>query len=194
MNHAIYQYIGLDLGRQVDHSAIAVIAQSRGDLILKHLRRIPIGTDYLDVIDEVQSAIRFLGAPRRPSTRRPRVFLALDAAGPGQLAMEIFRNSGSGARIVPVCITGGAAENMLRGGICAVPRQALIANLCALLQSGRLGFSSQLYWVRELMRELSSLRVDGRQANHDDLVMALGLAAWLAIRGFPELTEIPRAA
>ena len=53
-------YVGLDLGKRRDHSAIAVIQKIerlRHRLLIRHLERAPLGTPYTAVVSRVREKI-----------------------------------------------------------------------------------------------------------------------------------------
>jgi hypothetical protein len=85
--------------------------------------------------------------------------------------------------------TAGAAETQ-EGQIFGVPKLILVSRLQALLHEGRLKIHRELPEADTLVRELQDFRVEftaagnltfnARQGRHDDLVLALAIAAWRA--------------
>ena len=92
----------------------------------------------------------------------------------------------------PRIFDGGATE-MRDGSICMVPKLNLISRLQALLHEGRLKILRSLPEAEALIRELQDFRAQytdaghmtftARSGRHDDLVLALAIAAWYAHRG-----------
>lgn len=86
-------------------------------------------------------------------------------------------------------ITAGTAETQ-EGQIFSVPKLVLVSRLQALLHEGRLKIQKELPEADALVRELQDFRVEftaagnltfnARQGMHDDLVLALAIAAWRA--------------
>src|ERR1019366_5948673 len=75
-----------------------------------------------------------------------------------------------------------------------VPKRDVASTIAVLLQTGRLRISRRLNESDTLLRELLNFRVKislsghdsyeaWREQEHDDLVLAVGLAAWLFERG-----------
>jgi len=100
----------------------------------------------------------------------------------------------AGLSPVGVLITGGTTETY-DGTIVGVPKLALISRVQALLHEGRLKIHRDLTEAAELVRELQDFRVEftaagsltfnARAGRHDDLVLALAIAAWRAYGGGP---------
>jgi hypothetical protein len=93
----------------------------------------------------------------------------------------------------PITLTGGDAvtrEGMERH----VPKRDVASTIAVLLQTRRLRIARNLRESETLLRELLNFRVKislsghdsyeaWREQEHDDLVLAVGLAAWLAENG-----------
>jgi hypothetical protein len=75
-----------------------------------------------------------------------------------------------------------------------VPRRQIITNLRFLLETKILLCGRRLRHIHDLEREMGAIRAEGGQAPHDDLGIAVGLAAWYATRQNPALLRQPRAA
>jgi hypothetical protein len=146
-----------------------------------HLERVPLGTPYPGIVSHVgRLLIKLSGSPE----------LVIDFTGVGRPIFDMFRYSG----IFPigVVITGGNTETR-DGPICSVPKLTLVSLLQALLQEGRLKIQRELDEAETLVRELLDFRYEytaaghltfnARCGKHDDLVLALGLAAWRAHGG-----------
>jgi hypothetical protein len=104
----------------------------------------------------------------------------------------------------PITITGGQDVTTNEDGQLRVPKKDLIGVLQALLHTRRLRVASALPDAPVLVRELETYRVKvtesanktfgaWRDGQHDDLVLAVALAAWVGERSMPEFEPaIPR--
>jgi hypothetical protein len=190
--------IGLDLGRQIDPSALAMLQWHRprwGDprpvYECPTLARWPLGTPYREI---VLAAARFLkGAP--VCTGYP--VLVLDATGVGaavaEMAMEQLRFEQVGGGFVEVVITAGGAvtQDLGRPGSWRVAKKQLASVVQVLLGNRRLHIAEGLQEAKTLKDELGKFTVKitealnetyeaWREQDHDDLVLAVALAAWAA--------------
>jgi hypothetical protein len=176
--------IGLDLGQASDYTALAVVERAAGDrpsLTVNYLRRWPLGTSYPEIVANVAALVE------RSPLDWPAV--AVDETGVGKAVVDLFRQAQLKARLHPVLITPGHATSSAMGSW-HVPKKQLVSTLQALLQSGRLRIAN-LPERELLVRELLAFRVKvsaagnetfeaWREKDHDDLVLAVALAAWLA--------------
>ena len=146
-----------------------------------HLERLPLGTTYPAIVAHVS---RLLG--KLPDGTE----LVIDYTGVGRPVFDLFMYSGISP--VGVLITAGTAE--AHDGItCSVPKLVLVSRLQALLHEGRLKILKDLPEAETLVRELQDFRVEytaaghltfnARSGKHDDLVLALAIAAWRAHGG-----------
>jgi hypothetical protein len=143
-----------------------------------HLERLPLGTIYPAIVSHVG---RLLG--KLPAGTE----LVIDYTGVGRPIYDMFIYSGISP--VGVMITAGTAETQ-EGQIFGVPKLILVSRLQALLHEGRLKIQRELPEADALVRELQDFRVEftaagnltfnARQGRHDDLVLALAIAAWRA--------------
>jgi len=144
-------FIGYDLGKEQDFSALSLLERVGNQVHLVGLLRFPPRTDYLVQLDVLDDLLAFLGPDAQVS-------LAVDASGPGQLAVEEIRRRHPGLDVDPVVITAGKSARDLPGGRRAVPRAELIGNMRRCLESGVLRVAGGLEWESELERELDSLK------------------------------------
>jgi hypothetical protein len=143
-----------------------------------HLERLPLGTTYPAIVSHVG---RLLG--KLPAGTE----LVIDYTGVGRPIYDMFIYSGISP--VGVMITAGTAETQV-GQIFGVPKLILVSRLQALLHERRLKIQRELPEADTLVRELQDFRVEftaagnltfnARQGRHDDLVLALAIAAWRA--------------
>jgi hypothetical protein len=118
----------------------------------------------------------------------------VDATGVGRPVVDLFRRGKLACPVLPVTITGGSAVAPADGGGWNVPKKDLVVVLQLLLQSRRLVVANGLRDADVLKRELADFRVrvtaaahesfgaEWRTGAHDDLVLAVALAAWLLER------------
>ena len=119
--------------------------------------------------------------------------MAVDATGVGRPVIDMIKDADLPASIYPITLTGGdtvAREGMER----RVPKRDVASTIAVLLQTGRLRIARELKESNTLLRELLNFRVKislsghdsyeaWREQEHDDLVLAVGLAAWLFEKG-----------
>jgi hypothetical protein len=195
-------FLGLDLGQAQDFTAMAVLEQTRVEksigvgttrppvwftyYALRHLKRWPLGTSYPAIVEEVKQLVQ------EPPLDHP--CLAVDQTGVGRAVVDMFRQAQLVARLQPIVITSGHAVTAGERGTRNVPKKELASVLQVLLQSRRLKIARQLEHAATLQKELTAFRVKitaaanetfeaWRERDHDDLVLAVALAAWLAERG-----------
>ncbi|MBK9169307.1 MAG: hypothetical protein IPM24_17845 [Bryobacterales bacterium] len=181
---------GLDLGQSRDFSALALLERTLHTgprdpvtwtlpaaefYVLRRLHRFPLGTPYPQVVDALA---HLFAAP--PLARRAT--LVVDATGIGAPVVDYLRRTRLPVTLQPVCITAGQAASLGPGRL-SVPRKDLIAALHLLLEQGRLLVPESLSLGRTLARELKNF--SRRAGLHDDLVLALSLAAWSSLRRWP---------
>jgi hypothetical protein len=202
--------LGLDLGQAAEFSAICAVERTVAvprDLrepipppvyTVRHLHRWPLGTPYPEIVKAVKALV---ATPELEGCR-----LVVDATGVGGAVMDLVQRAELGISIQAVTITGGQAMTKQEGGGYAVPKKDLVAVLQVLLQQRRLVVAKTLPHAALLGAELSAFRVkvtaggsdtleSWRQRDHDDLVLAVALAAWSAQKfaGSSEITVGPHA-
>ena len=188
-------YLGVDLGQKQDPTALALVRRIEyrdpyggpqfDGLGVVGLERVQLGTPYPVVVERI----------RRLTMRMDlitRVKVVVDATGGGAPVVEAMRQAGMGAEITAVTITGGDKESH-KGLDYHVPKQDLMMGLQMALEKEELKISRKVGEAGALVKELVNMRaqtgVRGRVrvgadafGEHDDLVMALALAAWRAKR------------
>jgi hypothetical protein len=180
---AIRHFVGLDLGQAHDSTAVALLAQEvergRPCYVLRHLDRWPPGTPYPRIAEDVG---RLLLAVPRWACR-----LVVDQTAVGRAVAALFRPAAVTTRLV--LISAGHAVTSGEDGCTHVPKKELVSVLQVLLQTQRLKVAASLPLAETLSREMASFRasvqvagsepdVNWRQREHDDLVLAVALAAW----------------
>jgi len=131
--------------------------------------------------------------------------LVVDGTGVGRPVVDLFRKARIDCRLVPVTITGGGAAMTIGQvrvddwGYWHVPKKELVGSVQVLLGTARLEVAPGLTHASTLVRELKSFsyKINAqtayvsleawRERDHDDLVLALALAAWRGERARQEL-------
>lgn len=190
--------IGLDLGKQRDYSALVVIENPAEERLhsIRFLHRWPLGTKYQSIIDDLLSQIL-------PNLQKQAngewVHLCVDATGVGAapvetLAQQLYQHqckgSLSGIDLMAYLITGGQtghgepAYGMTKRFI---PKLDLAAQVEVALQNQQLLIPIQSPLAETLTTELQNFHLKQtpagnvtaaawREADHDDLVLALAIA------------------
>ena len=198
-------FIGLDLGQTRDFTGLAVLEKSplldpKGYLMRDpdgrildvydcvHLARYPLGTSYPAIVADVAALTRM--SELKPA-RGDSLALAIDQTGVGGAVVDMFRREKMPAEVVGVMITSGSGSRWEEGGNKAfVSKIELVGLVQALLQTGRLKIVPSLKFASLLKTELLNFQVKvtpaanetfgaWREGEHDDLVLAFALAAWL---------------
>ena len=192
--------LGLDLGQAGDYTALAILEQSwpedgsttaRYDV--RHLERMPLGTSYPEVVAQVAQRVRALRELDASIT------LVVDQTGVGRPVVDLLRDAALPCRMVPIMITGGQMVTQTEdqaGWVKEigfhVPKRDLVGVLAVLFQSQRMRIARDLPVAQLLVQELLNFRVkislsgrdsygageEWRDGAHDDLVLAVALAAW----------------
>jgi hypothetical protein len=187
-------FIGVDLGKRQDYTAIAVVEREKvqvwgKDWItlksnlegvvkryrLRGLRRLAKGTRY----EEAARVVREVAGKLHPRE------IVIDATGVGDAVVEMVEKA-AGA-VTEVVITSGESGRMSNGRYLA-PKKDLLERIAVMLEQGELEISGALKLRRELREELLGMRLirtkEGRTRYegkpHDDLVLAAALACWRA--------------
>jgi hypothetical protein len=193
--------IGLDLGQTQDFTALAVLRrprktgnETRNDPLptydVPHLQRFPLGTPYPQIVAAVVELLR------TPVLRGS--MLIVDQTGVGRAVVDMFVDALHGRAngwFCPITITGGIDVTEANGSM-RVPKKELVGCLQVLLQTRRLHIAQSLPEAAILVRELETFRVKiteaanetfgaWREGQHDDLVLAVALAAWMGERCLP---------
>lgn len=179
-------YIGLDLGQKRDHTAFTVLDKAEityderepvtyafrteTRLTVKHIERVPLGTEYPEIVHRVASVVR------NPMLREA-VTLAVDATGVGAPVVDLLRREKLKCNLIPVVLTGGQTP-AYAGSFQTVPRRDLLSNLQVLFEKDRIRLARGMPGLEELMKELAGLRENKTVEKHDDLAFSLALAAW----------------
>ena len=177
--------IGVDLGKQADYTAISVVEtvprpHARPTLEVVYLKRLR-GVAYPAVINEVAAMATW------PALHGAG--FAVDATGVGRPVVDALRERI--ATLHAITITGGDNLNNPAPREWSVPKADLVATVQLLLQARRLRIHNHLADLEALKSELLSFGYEytasGRLTmaavtGHDDLVLSVAMACWLANR------------
>jgi hypothetical protein len=192
-NNEIRYYTGLDLGQTGEFTALAVLEQQTGpdpvypsrtgkNYAVRHLERFAMGASFPEICQRLTRL--FAEAPLRSSN------LVVDYTAVGRPVLKLIRRARLRACIRPITITGGYEATVHDNGVWSAPKRDLVANLQVLLQARRLKVAPTLPESQTLVRELTNYQVkvplsnndtleSWRERPHDDLVLAVAIAAWL---------------
>ncbi len=193
--------IGLDLGQASDYTALAVLERPapvpNSNVApvypLPYLKRFRLSTPYTDIVPAVAKLAST--PPLRGAT------LVVDYTGVGRALVDMLRKASTGCRIIPVTITAGQAVTRAEDGSYHVPKKELVTSLQLVLQARRLKVAAALPESDTLIEEMHNFRVKvtlaanetfgaWREGQHDDLVLAVAVAAWWAEKS-PRSTFAP---
>ena len=142
-----------------------------------------MGTPYPEVVAEVR---RLLQTPVLSGS-----VLSIDQTGVGRAVVDMLVEAlqGVDCDIHPIVITGGHAATVDAMSSIRVPKRELVGTMQVLLQTRRLRIARQLADRAALVQELGNFGVQitaarhevfaARAGQHDDLLMAVSLAAWV---------------
>jgi hypothetical protein len=124
-----------------------------------------------------------------PIPRPPRTPLVIDGTGVGRAVADQFREAGLGPRLTTIAITAGGTVTAV-GPAVGVPKRDLVATLQVVFQSKRLRIANDLKMANAFVTEMLAFRVKlsatghdsygAEPGEHDDLVLAVGVALWHA--------------
>lgn len=191
---------GLDLGKLSDFTAMAILEQSRrpapgrADMtethyFVGHLHRFPRRTPYVSIPDGPPGIVESVKATMG---RMKGVPLAIDQTGVGVAVVDFFRRARLPCFLRPITITAGAKITPVpdESGF-HVPKKELVSTLEVLMQNRRLTVAGGMPESNLLRTELANFSTKitkasnesfgtWRDGDHDDLVLAVMLACWLA--------------
>lgn len=201
-------FSGLDLGKTADYSVLATVEQFK--LAKRHAKRRfryelvmlkawELGTRYSPGAEGERSVIGDVSALyKRPDSPLAKTHLAVDYTGVGIAVYEQIVAAKFPARLNPVLITSGHTvmrPEETKEGAWHVPKVEIVSVLTVLLESRLLewvapGQPGALSLIARLEAELTAFKAFITRAKntttgaesgaHDDFVLALGLAVWLA--------------
>lgn len=187
---------GLDLGQAQDFTGLVIIEKTmqpdpekpnrrEPHVGVRHIHRWPPGTPYPHIVAEVRDLYS------RPPLSRS--ILAIDRTGVGRAVFDLFAAAGIQASLRQLTIAlGGSIPGQTVGKI------DLVGAVQAMLSTRRLKIAPVLPLAETLARELELFRIKAtaeqnqvfeswRERDHDDLVLALALAVWIAGQAEPNI-------
>lgn len=181
-------YVGLDLGQMSDFTALSVVESFTpavsGEQPLLHVRyleRVPLKTQYPDIVSKVQGLMMQL----------PEAVLCVDATGVGRPICDMFVK-GTPYKPIAISITGGN-QATTSGREWSVPKRDLVAAMTMAFQTNNLKIAQDLPFAKTLIEELLNFKVTVslaghdsyealREGIHDDLVLSVAMAVYVARR------------
>lgn len=158
----------------------------------RHLERLPLGTPYPQQVERVARIVAEVKNRDDVRLGDAAVRLVVDQTGVGRPVVDMLRAAGLKG-LYAVSIHGGDATTR-DGNEYRAPKRELVSVLQVLLQTGRLGVAASLPEAQTLTREMLAFKVtfnttghdtyanDWRENPHDDMVLAVALAAWAGER------------
>jgi hypothetical protein len=173
--------MGVDFGQAADFTAIAILEVTEEEYQCRHLERLALGMTYPDQVDRIADLWHVL-------SDQGRVGVVADATGVGRAVVDLLRLEVR--KVTGLTITGGDAVTWDGGREVRVPKRDLVSTTKVLLQGGYLRIAASLAEAPTLVRELlafeARINLRGhdtyeawREGEHDDLVLALAMGAWL---------------
>jgi len=190
-------FIGLDIGRVRDYSALAMIARFYSmppdrDLnnmqqmyMVTDLVRFPIETPYA----EVEEAVSIMW--NRPRVSAKRRIAVIDQTGVGDPVVQNIRRIHK-VKTIGINITGGNTVTQSDERTYNVPKATLVTNLISVAQRQRLKIHPDVKGAKLFKEELAKFgyHIDRNTGNiqyealeaatHDDLIIAVSLPLWFA--------------
>lgn len=146
---------------------------------LRHIQRFDLATTYPQIVSSLVEMVS-----KHPLSKKYTIIA--DGTGVGRPVIDLLRKAR--LRVQPIIITGGHQVNYDDSGYWKVPKRELVSNLQVLLGNKRLQVAKTMADVDLLLSELLKFQMtinenandtyEGRQGSHDDLVLAVALAAW----------------
>ncbi len=178
-------FMGIDLGQSQDYTAIVIMERLKAEkqyaYHVRHLERVR-GVPYPQIVITVA---RMMSSPELKGNAE----LVIDQTGCGRPVFDMFREAG----LDPIGVSIHGGDSMTHEGRnWRVPKRDLVGSLQVLLQSSRPKVASKLDLGPILQAEMLNFKqkIDPitahdsysawREADHDDLVLAVALSSWWA--------------
>jgi hypothetical protein len=188
---------GLDLGQTADYTA-GIILEAHGEkdersYDVRHIKQYKLGTSYPSIVSSVGALL-----DREPL--RGDCTLAIDHTSVGRPVYDMF--VAERRQPIGITITGGTAWHIDQHDRQQwhVAKIMLVGTVQRLLQSGRLRIGAKLPHASTLQKELRDFRVkiskaanetyDAREGQHDDMVLALAIATFVAENQGPPPADV----
>ncbi len=203
-------YMGLDLGKKQDYTALSIIqaglgTRERGQYgqvitrmaepdevvyTVTWLERFKLGLSYPEMIEACVKRYRAIDTAGQglPGQAHAHKMLAVDATGVGGPVVDLLRKTGLNP--LAITITGGDKASH-EGQDYRVPKRDLVTCVQVLQQQRRLKVSPGLVEGATLVREMQSFSYkisevghdsygSWREGSHDDLTLSVACALWVA--------------
>ncbi|MBN8963039.1 MAG: hypothetical protein J0H71_18045 [Rhizobiales bacterium] len=197
--------VGVDLGQSTDPTAISVLHHRVTPLDewkpndaarvwkqayterfdVRHLERLPLNTPYPAQVQHVATLLQ------RPPLNTLNPTFVIDETGVGRPVGDMF--DGAGLRPNRITITAGLEATQHGARTWHVPKGLLIANLEARSHAGELRIASNITDAGALKEEMKDFHrsvsaagratYGARTGKHDDLVLSVAIALWMATSG-----------
>jgi hypothetical protein len=185
--------LGIDLGKQRDHTAVALLERSyeggKNYYDLTFLERLPLGSSYTAQVEHIK------GLHKRLVEQGRTVALVVDRGGVGEGVVDLIK----AAKLKPICVYMTAGHKMTRDGPSYnVPKKDIVTAVKVTMESNRLKIHAGLPYARLLISELEGFNYEinprghttfgndvgvlWREAQHDDLVLSVAFAVWYGER------------
>jgi hypothetical protein len=173
---------------------------------LRHVERLQmLGEDKrpIDILEYPDQVDLIFDRMMRPALRG-KCELVVDATGVGKPVLDFFRRKirdelvkhrlNFSIPIVPVMITTGTTVSFdKKTGCWHVPKRDIVQALQVLFQERRIRYAKKMAFRREFEKEVKNFKVEidkitmhdtyeGRKGAHDDIVLAVAIAVWWAMR------------
>ena len=200
-----HYFVGVDLGQSQDPTALCILEAyeevgdpaepSRYCYDVRHLMRFPLGMSYPAMVNEIGLILS------RPPLNGSPTELIIDETGVGRAVGDIFNQAG--LKPIKVTITAGNEEAQNGYARFTVPKQVLVSTLDAMMHTGELRIAKDLRETPALESELKDFRrhvseagrysYAARTGAHDDLVLAVAIALWRAVKRKKNFDDDPRS-
>lgn len=187
-------YVGVDIGRSVDSTAIVVdevyrptdITQPKLWLPLRHrlrwIQRVPLHTTYQEIVEQI-AVVAEAAATWGPA------MVALDATGVGRPVVDMLRARCS-VPLRAITLTGGS-KVVVEGYEMSAPKRDVVVALECIVTGHHFESVPDCPMQQDMITELTGfdyslaaghIGFEARRGGHDDLVLAWAFAAWLGQR------------
>ena len=186
-------FVGFDIGQAQEFSAIAIVEKTvpanlppeHITYAVRHLDRFAPGTTYATMLEALTQVYQ--------TPELKNACLVIDQTGVGKPAVDLFCKTGRAPSYRRVVITAGQHAFHDDAGAWNVPKKDLVSHLQLLLQARRIRVAAELPQSQLLMKELQNFQMKvtlnptdsvmaWREGIHDDLVLAVAIAVWMAER------------
>jgi len=168
-------YAGLDLGKQIDYSVLAIVQRFEGgELKLVHKRQLPLGTNYPQVIGYVARASQIFHFER----------INVDKGGIGDAIVDELRKANIYG-VEGIFFTDVEKENMLNTLKLFMEKRMLKITADDKALIAQINEQQYEYLQPKTAQERIHLKFWHPQGKHDDQLMALALACRAASRAAP---------